>query len=81
MKHCQLPGYEHYTVDEAAWVMSEVIKTMMEKDVVDKFTLYTMFEAVRSPIAKHLWDTGECEPPPAQVLKAKPMMRYLIEFP
>jgi len=81
MKHCQLPGNEKFTVDEAAWVMSEVMKTMMEKEGVDKWTLYTMFEAVRSPIAANLWDAEKCEAPPAQVRALTPRMRYIIDFP
>jgi hypothetical protein len=83
MKHCQLPGYERYTVKEAAWVMSEIMKTMMEKYGVDKLTLYTMFEAVRSPIAESLWNTGKCEQPSIQLFefKSKIKMQYVIEFP
>ena len=81
MRHCQLPGNEKFTVDEAAWVMSEVMKTMMEKEGVDKFTLYTIFEAVRSPLAKNLWDTQECEELPLQKRGLKPKMHYVIEFP
>jgi hypothetical protein len=81
MRHCQLPGNEKFTVDEAAWVMSEVMKTMMEKEGVDKFTLYTMFEAVRSPLAKNLWDKRECEELPLQKRGLKPKMHYVIEFP
>ena len=81
MKHCQLPDNEKYTVEEAAWVMSEVMKTIMEKKGIDKMTLYTMFEAVRSPMAKDVWDTGKCEQPPKRLLDAKPKMRYVIDFP
>lgn len=91
MKHCKLPGYEDFNVEEAAWVMSEVMKTMMVEEEgaqSDEFTLYTMFEAVRSPIAEKLWETGECEPPPRkmfgmppQPVYPKPIKEYVIEFP
>jgi hypothetical protein len=81
MKHCKLPGYERYTAEEAAWVMSEIMKTIMEKDAVDKLTLYTMFEAVKSPIAEELWNTGKCQQPAIEIFKFKPKMQYVIEFP
>jgi Protein of unknown function (DUF1353) len=64
MRHCQLPGYEKYTVDDAAWIMSEVMKTMMEQAEAvptDKLALYAMFEAVRSPFAEKLWNQSKEE--------------------
>jgi hypothetical protein len=72
MRHCQLPGYDKYDVEDAAWIMSEVIKTMMEQDEdvpVDRFALYAMFEAVRSPIAAQLWNQSKeesCKEPPTE---------------
>ena len=84
IKHCEIAGYEKYDVEEAAWIMSEVMKTMMEepnKGSVDKLTLYTMFEAVRSPIARNIWETGMCEQPPLGFLGVLPKMEYTIEFP
>ncbi len=73
-------------------MLAEVMKTMMEKDKsvdVDKLTLYAIFEAVRSPIARRLWDSGTCSRPsargeavPPPVLpREKPKMEYVIEFP
>ena len=81
MKHCQLPGSENFTTEEAAWVMSEVMKTLMEKEGIDKLALYTMFEAVRSPIAVNLWNEGKCEQPHVRLVNVKPKMQYVIEFP
>jgi len=84
MKHCEIPGYEKYDVETAAWIMSEVMKTMMEregKEAGDKLALYTMFEAVRSPIAGRLWNSGKCEEPPIELLKLKPKFEYVIEIP
>ena len=93
MKHCELPGSERYTVEEAAWVLAEVMKTMMEKqgpDAVDKLTLYSVFEAVRSPIAAKLWADGPCElvttrggepALPPEVANRPAKMEYTIEFP
>ena len=84
MKHCKIPGYEKHDVEDAAWIMSEVMKTMMEepkKGSVDKLTLYSMFGAVRSPIAKNLWHAGKCEQPPPGLLQVQPKLEYIIEFP
>jgi Protein of unknown function (DUF1353) len=67
MKYCQLPGYEEYDVNKAVWIMSEVMKTLMiqnEQEGGDKLVLYTVYEAVRSPIAVKLWETGLCMQPP-----------------
>jgi hypothetical protein len=76
-KHCGDPEYASYTVTDAAWVMSEVMKTMIEKRGVqpgDKVAVYSMFEAVRSPIAEQLWEHGSCERPPlvASSTEARP---------
>ncbi len=89
MQHCQLSGYDKYDVDEAAQVMSEVMKTLMEmkKEEIptDKVALYAMFEAVRSPMAAKLWDQSKeesCKEPPAERKAAppRPMIQYMLEF-
>lgn len=98
VRHCQLPGYDKYDVDEAARIMSEIMKTMMEQneDVpVDKLAVYTMFEAVRSPIAITLWNQSKeesCREPPLEPAPAppspgvvapilrQPRMEYSIDF-
>lgn len=87
MHHCQLPGHEKYTLDDAAMVMAEVMKTMMEEtDRRDSLTLYAMYEAVRSPIAKDLWDNGTCNQPKVTAahqmfLAAPPAAQYVIQWP
>lgn len=91
MKHCQLPGIERYDVDEAALLLAEVMKTMMEKDEsaeVDKLTLYSIYEAVRSPIARQFWESGECRRVRTRGEDSAPVlprgdvkMEYEIEFP
>jgi hypothetical protein len=89
MQHCQLSGYDRYDVDEAARVMSEVMKTLMEmkKEEIptDKVALYAMFEAVRSPMAAKLWDQSKeesCKEPPAERKAApqRPMIQYKFDF-
>lgn len=57
--HCDLPEYRAVTLDDAADVMSEIIKEMMEnRDDFerDAFALYTIDKAVRSGIARSYWD-------------------------
>lgn len=81
MNYCALPGHEKLTHVEAAWVLSEVMKTLMEKQGPDELTLYSVYEAVRSPIAAKLWESGICEEPPAKLFGVRPKMEYVIEFP
>jgi Protein of unknown function (DUF1353) len=69
--HCQAIGYERYDVNEAADVMSECIKTLMETKppIVDKDPrrMYRMNLAVRSFVAKRLWREGDCPPQPPDI--------------
>jgi hypothetical protein len=90
VKHCEYPGFENLTLDGAALIMSEVMKTMMldpKKGHVDKLTLYAMYEAVRSPFAQVVWDGGKCTPappppPPGFFAESVPAIaKYTIEFP
>jgi hypothetical protein len=87
MHHCKLDGYERYDLEKAAWVLSEIIKTLMEdpkygeKDVL---VLYSMYEAVRSPVAEKLWREGACEQLPVEnflFMQKEPLFQYTIEFP
>lgn len=65
MHYCKLPGAEKYDVDSAAQIMAEAIKTQMEKDKeIDRFTVYAMYEAVKSPLAHQAWNQGKCNPVP-----------------
>ena len=86
MKHCKIDGYEKYDHKIAATIMSEVIKTLMEDPNYggkNAFVLYTMDQAVRSPIAKNLWENGKCEQFELMAFRARvePMFEYTIEFP
>jgi hypothetical protein len=85
MKHCQPPGYQNYTYQDAALVMAEIMKTMMESERVDvdKATVLSMYLAVSSPVAETLWNEGKCEPPPAESdlrIKQKPIAEFEISF-
>ncbi|SRR6266404_672060 len=91
MRHCQYEGFEKYSFEESAKVLSEVIKTLMvdpKYKFEDSLSMYAIYEAVRSPIAKKRWDEGTCSPPPPRVTKDKtlpngmtPKILYVIEFP
>jgi hypothetical protein len=64
LQDCQLEGYDRYTLDVAAVIMSEVMKTMMESPTFkfgDKTTVYLMYQAVRSPFAAEAWNDRRCE--------------------
>lgn len=89
MQHCRYPGYEKYTVDSAATIMSEIMKTMMLNPKLeigpDSLTLYAMYEAVKSPVAADLWRNGKCETPSIQIMtildkQAPAKMQYVIDF-
>jgi Protein of unknown function (DUF1353) len=89
MHHCGVEEYRHYTVAEAAWIMTEAMKTMIEEKggpgPGEKFVVYSMFEAVRSPVAVGLWERGECRQ--ADIPDATPFgldrpgrIQYLLDF-
>jgi len=64
MQHCKIDGWDQYTLDSSAMIMSEVMKTMMESpefDFGDEQTLYLMYLAVKTPIAKKWWEDGKCK--------------------
>jgi len=85
MHNCKLPGYEKFTLNEAAVVMSEVMKTMMETpgfDYGDKSTVYLMYTAVQTPPAEEAWNNGRCSvAPPPGGLAAPPDQVFVVEFP
>ena len=64
MQHCKEEGYENFTLESSALIMSEVMKTMMESpefDFGDKETLYLMYQAVKTPVAQQWWENGKCK--------------------
>ena len=84
MQDCQLPGFEDWTVDEAAHVMSEVMKTLMEKpgfDYGDEATIYRMYLAVQSPPARQAWEDRNCQSPPSPTADGwRADAKFVIEF-
>jgi hypothetical protein len=83
MKNCKVPGYEKYSVEEAATIMSEVMKTMMEIpdfNYGSKTTVYLMYEAVQTQPARDAWNDGPCVTPEARALEVAPDERFVVEF-
>lgn len=84
MQDCGLAGWEDWTVEEAAMVMSEVMKTMMETpnfDFGDKTTVYLMYEAVQSPPARAAWSDRDCRELPSVMSDFwRPTQRFEIAF-
>lgn len=84
MQYCSLPGADRWTVEEAATVMSEVMKTMMETpgfDFGDKTTVYLMYRAVQTAPAREAWSNGACRKPPALNADTwKPSRRFEVSF-
>ena len=70
VKQCKLDGYQKLSLEEAATVMAEAMKTLMEKPNfggANKLVHYSMYQAVRSSTAKAYWDDGECNQPGAMM--------------
>ncbi|MEQ1711473.1 MAG: DUF1353 domain-containing protein [Hyphomicrobium sp.] len=63
MKQCKLDGHDKLSLDESATVLAEVLKTVMENPKYggpNKLVHYSMYEAVRSTVAKDYWENGKC---------------------
>ncbi len=68
MQNCKIAGFDEWTVEEAARVMSEVMKTMMESDDFDfgdRQTVYLMYLAVQTEPARQAWNSNRCTRPPS----------------
>jgi hypothetical protein len=64
--HCELSEYKDVSFEDSAIVLAEGIKTLMEsgKAPRDETTLWAIYEAVLSPVAKAVWDKpNACERP------------------
>jgi hypothetical protein len=64
--HCEIPDYKDVSFEDSARLLAEGIKTLMETKVAprDETTLWAIYEAVNSPVAKSLWDNpGGCDLP------------------
>jgi hypothetical protein len=68
--HCGTAGYEQVDFEASARIMGESIKTLMEADIVpkDEAVFLNVVAAVKSPIAKRIWQKGECDLPPDAIV-------------
>jgi len=65
--HCKIGNWSEISFEDSAVVLAEAIKTQMEKAPPpqrDAQVVWAIYEAVKSPIAHELWDTGMCETTP-----------------
>lgn len=63
--HCKTDDWVDYDFNASARILAEAMKSQMEKaGQPEPVVVYTVHEAVLSPIAARLWDGGACKPPP-----------------
>lgn len=81
IRRCKIDPYAGFTLNTAADVMGEVIKTMMESGKVEKdaSTVNLMMTAVKSRFAKNSWNSELCIPVPP-TFDRTPILEYTIEF-
>jgi len=81
--HCDLPEYRDITFEQSATILAEGIKTLMVSKTapMDETTLWSIYEAVRSPVAKSLWDRkNACDLPPEVAIKGAPPGELLMQI-
>jgi len=71
-KHCGHKPDSTYTFDDSVNVMAEALKAVMEAspEVRNYFLFDSVVGAVASPIARRLWEEGECKAPPLKIKSA-----------
>lgn len=65
--HCKPAAVQNMSFEDSARILAEGIKALMESGIAprDQTTMWAIYEAVKSPIAKDVWDrTDPCEPLP-----------------
>ncbi|MFW2440396.1 MAG: hypothetical protein ACN4GR_13615 [Arenicellales bacterium] len=84
--HCGIPDYKSVTFTESSRFMGESIKTLMETTRVpkDESLFFNIVAAVKTPIARSLWDKGVCDLPPEQlaygtIAEARPLIALELE--
>jgi hypothetical protein len=83
IKNCNLTGHPNYSLKDAATVMSEIMKTLMETPEFDygsKGSMYLMYEAVQTPPAQDAWDHGTCEEERLLTLPTAPDATFTLDF-
>jgi Protein of unknown function (DUF1353) len=68
--HCELSEYKDVSFEDSARDLAEGIKTLMENGIAprDETTLWAIYEAVLSPIAKAAWERPNACDRPKEVL-------------
>lgn len=84
--HCRFDEYRDITFERSAQLLAEGIKTLMESGTAprEETILWSIYEAVRSPVARSLWDSAwSCDLPAARELALQPpgesILRIRIE--
>jgi hypothetical protein len=81
-QHCRDAGWEQVDFERSAEILAEAIKTqMVASQSEDAAVAWAIYEAVRLPIARELWDHGPCTQPPAKALlrpDGQPAVRVTI---
>jgi len=84
MQNCKLGEYQDYTLKDAATVMSEVMRTLMETpdfNYGSKTSMYLMYEAVQTAPAREAWDHGKCITPDILSVDRVPDATIVIRIP
>jgi hypothetical protein len=80
--HCQYPEFAWVSFNDSARLLAEGIKTLMETEVApkDATVFYSIYEAVRTPIAERLWNAPDrCSPPePGPTFRLRDRSRLLF---
>lgn len=80
--HCREGDWQAYDFPRSAEILAEAIKTQMEKGGTSEPTVvWAIHEAVSTPVAKRLWDVGECKQAPADAAAAPPSGAKAIPVP
>jgi hypothetical protein len=64
-QHCGYSPDNEFTFEQSSLILAEAMKTVMETDNSTRsyFVFDTVVAAVKTPIAKRLWENGTCDPP------------------
>ena len=67
--YCDIEDYKNISFDDSSRIMGECIKTLMENEKVpkDETIFFNVVTAVKSRIAKKIWDSGKCNLPSEQL--------------
>ena len=65
---CREGDWQSWDIDKAASVLAEGIKTqLVSAQKADPVIVWAIYQAVRTPLARHAWDSPDCSLPPADL--------------